>query len=112
MQPADLARGWLKAVTAMRPRPSASASAGHIGAALKVADSEKAVQVKERDAAIAGLQQTLEKAQEALRETTARYGEATTDLATLRETLDQERRAADEKLKLLNDAQDALTNQF
>jgi DNA recombination protein RmuC len=80
--------------------------------ALKVADSEKAVQVNERDGAIAGLKQTLAKAEDALRDMTASHREAATELATLREALDQERRAADDKLKLLTDAQDTLTNQF
>ena len=80
--------------------------------ALKVADSEKAVQVSERDATILGLQTLLAETQQGLRDVTARHGETTTELATLRETLDQERRAADDKLKLLNDAQDTLTNQF
>lgn len=80
--------------------------------ALKVADSEKGVQVSERDAAIAATRKTLVKAEDDLREMTARHAEAATELATLRETLDQERRAADEKLKLLSDAQDTLTNQF
>ncbi len=80
--------------------------------ALKVADSEKAVQVSERDATIRGLQALLAEAQQGLRDVTARHGETTTELATLRETLDQERRAADDKLRLLSDAQDTLTNQF
>lgn len=80
--------------------------------ALKVADSEKAVQVSERDATIHGLRALLAETQQSLRDVTAGHSETTTELATLRETLDQERRAADEKLKLFNDAQDTLTNQF
>jgi DNA recombination protein RmuC len=80
--------------------------------ALKVADSEKAIQVSERDATIQGLRALLAETQQGLRDVTARHGETTSELATLRETLDQERRAADDKLKLLNDAQDTLTNQF
>ncbi len=80
--------------------------------ALKVADSEKAIQVSERDAAIQVLQQALAETREALREMSERHANAATELATLRETLDQERLAADEKLKLLNDARETLANQF
>lgn len=79
---------------------------------LKVADSEKATQLSERDALLKAKSEQISNLDQELRGASARLTTASNEIAALRETVDQERRQAEEKLQILNGAKDTLTNEF
>lgn len=79
---------------------------------LKVSDSEKGAQLAERDATLVAERETSLALSEQLREASDRAVRVETDLARTQQTLANERTQNDEKLNLLTDAQDTLTNQF
>ncbi|MES1158831.1 MAG: DNA recombination protein RmuC [Terricaulis silvestris] len=79
---------------------------------LKVSDSEKGAQLAERDATLVAERETSSALSEQLREASGRSARVETELARTQQMLVNERMQSDEKLKLLTNAQDTLTNQF
>jgi DNA anti-recombination protein RmuC len=82
------------------------------GVRLKVSDSEKGAQLAERDATLVAEREISLALSEQLRDASDRAARVETELARTQQTLANERKQNDEKLKLLTDAQDTLTNQF
>jgi DNA recombination protein RmuC len=79
---------------------------------LKLSDTEKATQLAERDAALIAEREAAASLMSQLRQSSERAADIATELARVQESLAHERKENDEKLKLVTEAQESLTNQF